>query len=317
MSRRWWLGAFVAAASTAMGALTASAQQPPLPGTPTVPQVTVPPVTAPPVTVPTVTVVPPGATTPPVSTPSATTPSATTPSVSGPSVSTSPGSSSSPAPSGGGGGHTGASAQPGAAAQPSGGGQSPAPQSPRSASGARQPSSDTAAPTQLRRHDRALRRTVLGHEGCLGRMPNVERRVLSLRAGVGIGHTRSRADVQRLTGLSRARVVAIERRGIVRLRGLARAGACASAAGTAAFGEITGGAADPRIADPKVAVLGERESNAGVTPPAPPPPPTGSPDAGRTLLHAPDSAMDFAPILLFVALAALVYAVVREARRHA
>jgi hypothetical protein len=169
----------------------------------------------------------------------------------------------------------------------------------------------------VRRHDRALRRTVLGHEGCLGRMPNVERRVLSLRAGVGIGHTRSRAEVQRLTGLSRARVVAIERRGIERLRGLARAGACASAAGTAALPQIPGRAADPRIADPRISVLGERESSAGVTPSAPPPPSTGSPDAGRTLLHAPDSAMDFAPILLFVALAALVFAVVREARRHA
>jgi hypothetical protein len=300
-----------------MGALTASAQQPPLPGTPTVPPVTVPPVTVPPVTVPTVTVVTPGVTTPPVSTPSAATPSATTP-----SVSTSPGSSSSPAPSGGGGGQAGASAQPNAAAPPSGGGQSPAPQSPRSASSARQPSSGASAPTQLRRHDRALRRTVLGYEGCLGRMPNVERRVLSLRAGVGIGHTRSRAEVQRLTGLSRARVVATERRGIERLRGLARAGACASAAGTAGLGEVPGRGADPRIAgprigDPRMSVLGERESSAGVTPPAPPPPSTGSPDAGRTLLHAPDSAMDFAPILLFVALAALVFAVVREARRHA
>jgi hypothetical protein len=148
-------------------------------------------------------------------------------------------------------------------------------------------------------------------------MPNVERRVLSLRAGVGIGHTRSRAQVQRLTGLSRARVVAIERRGIERLRGLARGGACASTAGTAALRQVPGRGADPRIAGPRISVLGDRESNADATPPAPSPPPTGSPDAGRTLLHAPDSAMDFAPILLFVALAALVFAVVREARRHA
>jgi hypothetical protein len=181
----------------------------------------------------------------------------------------------------------------------------------------RQPSSGTSAPPTLRQHDRALRRAVLGHEGCLGRMPNDERRVLSLRAGVGIDRTRTRAEVQRLTGLSPTRVVAIERRGIERLRGLARTGACASAAGAAALPPIPGRVGDPRIAVPGISVLGERESRAGVTPTASPPPPTGSPDAGRTLLHAPDSAMDFAPVLLFVVLAAVVFAVVREARRHA
>ncbi|MEN3280368.1 MAG: hypothetical protein V7607_1508 [Solirubrobacteraceae bacterium] len=148
-------------------------------------------------------------------------------------------------------------------------------------------------------------------------MPNDERRVLSLRAGIGIERTRTRAEVQRLTGLSRTRVAAIERRGIERLRGLARTGACASAAGAAALPPIPGRVGDPRIAGPRISVLGERESSASVTPPASAPPPTGSPDAGRTLLHAPDSAMDLAPILLFVALAALVFAVVREARRHA
>jgi hypothetical protein len=148
-------------------------------------------------------------------------------------------------------------------------------------------------------------------------MPDEERRVLSLRAGVGIERTRTRAEVQRLTGLSRRRVVAVERRGIERLRGLARTGACASAGGAAALPPIPGRVGDPRIAGRRISVLGERESSASVTPPASPPPPTGSPDAGRTLLHAPDSAMDFAPVLLFVALAALVFAVVREARRQA
>jgi len=58
-------------------------------------------------------------------------------------------------------------------------------------------------------------------------MPRAERRVLALRAGVGIARTRSRAEVARITGLRRARIARVERRGLARLRALARAGACA------------------------------------------------------------------------------------------
>jgi hypothetical protein len=159
---------------------------------------------------------------------------------------------------------------------------------------------------------------VLGHEVCLGQMPRNERRVLALRAGLGIGRTRSRAEVERLTGLSRKRVVAIERRGIKRLRALTQTGACGNAAAAAGTGVEAAGGGMRRGSDgaapPQIAVLGQRDSNGAATPP---PPPSGSPDSGRTLLHAPDSAVDLAPALLFVLLAGLVFALVRESRRSA
>src|SRR5262249_59473892 len=99
-----------------------------------------------------------------------------------------------------------------------------------------------------RQRDRDLRRAVVLLQGCLGRVPRSERRVVTLRAGVGIGHTRSRADVARITGLRRARVTSLEHRGLRRLRALERAGACAPAAtsstvapGTMATLPVSGG----------------------------------------------------------------------------
>jgi hypothetical protein len=333
MLRRWCLGVTVVI-WTSLCAPLASAQQPPLPGTPTV---TVPPVTVPQVTVPPVTV-PPTPVTPEVTTPPVQTPTVTTP-----SVSTSSGAAN------GGGGESGSgdgqsSSGPGSGAgqsgsgQASGAGQSGPGQSGAGQSGTGQPSGTGAsgadasgsssgddpgnAPAQLRDRDRDLRRTVLGHEACLGQMPRGERRVLTLRAGVGLAHPRSRAQVQRITGLPRTRVVAIERRGLKRLRVLAQAGGCAgaSSAGPARVDATGVGAAGlpqtaDRVAFPKISVLGGRESSASRTPS--PPPPASSPDAGRPLLHAPDSAVDLAPVLLFVLLGALVFGVVREARRSA
>ena len=328
MPRRWCLGVTVVI-WTSLCAPLASAQQPPLPGTPTV---TVPPVTVPQVTVPPVTV-PPTPVTPEVTTPPVQTPTVTTP-----SVSTSSGAAN------GGGGESGSgdgqsSSGPGSGAGQSGSGQaSGAGQSGAGQSGTGQPSGTGAsgadasgsssgddpgnAPAQLRDRDRDLRRTVLGHEACLGQMPRGERRVLTLRAGVGLAHPRSRAQVQRITGLPRTRVVAIERRGLKRLRVLAQAGGCAgaSSAGPARVDATGVGAAGlpqtaDRVAFPKISVLGGRESSASRTPS--PPPPASSPDAGRPLLHAPDSAVDLAPVLLFVLLGALVFGVVREARRSA
>ena len=323
MSRRWCLGVTVVI-WTSLCAPLSSAQQPPLPGTPTV---TVPPVTVPQVTVPPVTV-PPTPVTPEVTTPPVQTPTVTTP-----SVSTSSGAAN------GGGGESGSgdgqsSSGPGSGAGQSGSGQA----SGAGQSGTGQPSGTGASgadasgsssgddpgntPAQLRDRDRDLRRTVLGHEACLGQMPRGERRVLTLRAGVGLAHPRSRAQVQRITGLPRTRVVAIERRGLKRLRVLAQAGGCAgaSSAGPARVDATGVGAAGlpqtaDRVAFPKISVLGGRESSASRTPS--PPPPASSPDAGRPLLHAPDSAVDLAPVLLFVLLGALVFGVVREARRSA
>jgi hypothetical protein len=174
-----------------------------------------------------------------------------------------------------------------------------------------------SAPTRSR--DRDLRRAVLSHKACLGQMPRGERRVLTLRAGIGLAHPRSRAQVQRITGLRRTRIAALEVSGLQRLRSLAQAGGCGQAAFTDRGGLAppTGVSAARGIANgasiSRIGVLGHRESSASVTPA--PPPPDGSSDSGRPLLHAPDSAVDLGPILLFVLLAGFVFAAVREARR--
>jgi hypothetical protein len=284
-----------------------------------VPQVTVPQVTVPQVTV------PPTPVTPEVTTPTVQTPTVTTPSVStssGTANGAGEGSGSSGGQSSSGSGQSG-SGQASGAGQ-GGTGASGAGQSGTSASGAKSGSSSGDdpgnGPARDRNHDRDLRRTVLGHEACLGQMPRGERRVLTLRAGVGLAHPRSRAQVQRITGLRRARVTALERSGLQRLRSLAKAGGCGQAS-SAAPGDVTpvtgvsGARGIPDGASiPRIAVLGARESNGAGTPSAPP---TGSPDSRRPLLHAPDGAVDLAPAILFVLLAGLVFAVVREARRSA
>jgi hypothetical protein len=156
---------------------------------------------------------------------------------------------------------------------------------------------------------------VLDHKACLGQMPRGERRVLSLRAGVGLRHTRSRAEVARLTGLSRKRVIATEHRGLKRLRTLVRSGGCTTtAAGGPSAATTTPRRAGPATAMPRIRVLGERAAGNAAAAPAPS---SGdaSNDAGRPLLHAPDSAVDLAPALLIVVLGAFVVAAVREARR--
>jgi hypothetical protein len=333
MPRCWCLGV-AAIVSTAIGASPAGAQQPPVPDVPT-PTVTVPQPSVPPVTVPEVTV-PPAPT--PVPTPTVTTPSVTVPSVSGSSSGS--GSSDSGAASGSGSsaisGSGGGSGSGSSAASGSGSGSSAtsgsgaasgsdsgtasgersgasAPARPRASSTGDEPG---AAAKTAQRRDRELRRTVLGHDGCLGRMPRAERRVLTLRAGVGIDRTRSRAEVARLTGLKRVRVGALERRGMARLRALVDAGACA--AGGSAPSEVSaGGARDRGASTPRTAVHGQREFSVAQPPRASAAESPARDDDGRPLLHTPDSARDFAPVLAALALAALVFVLAREARRSA
>ena len=87
----------------------------------------------------------------------------------------------------------------------------------------------TAAAAKVRRRDRALRRAVLRFQGCLSRVPRAERRVLTLRAGVGAARTHSRTEVARITHLRRTRVITLERRGLRHLHALGRTGACQEA----------------------------------------------------------------------------------------
>ena len=328
MSRSWWLG--VAAASTAIFALPASAQQPPLPGTPSVPPVTVPTETVPPVTVPPVTV-PPTPVTPPAQTPSVTTPSVTTPSVATPSVPPSGGST-------GAGSSTGASSS-GQAGTAGGGGSSTGSVSGSGAAGSSGPSSagsgsgsangtrgghprsaDRAgAPDRSRddvRRDRALRHAVLASEACLGQMPRSERRVLTLRAGVGIGRPRTRAQVERITGLRKARVAALERSGLQRLRSLSRAGCSSTSSEATGRGTATPTAQPPSAAGPsQITVRGQRQSKTSLA--AAKHADERPRSEGLPLLHTPNGPLDLVPIAVAVGLAAGVFVFVRESRRSA
>jgi hypothetical protein len=159
---------------------------------------------------------------------------------------------------------------------------------------------------------------VLAHGACLGQIPAGERRVLKLRAGVGLARPRSRALVQRITGLRRARVAALESSGLKRLRSLARTG-CAGSGATSGADPTQVGAAhttDPPAgtAQPQIAVHGERVGSASRAPGAAPAANASNSD-GRPFLHTPDSPLDFAPFVVAFGLAVLLFAYVREARR--
>lgn len=260
MRQRWWLVAAAFVICMGMTVLPAAAQLPvptptvpstvavptvevptvPTPTVPTLPAVPTPPSAPSPLHVPSVTV--PSLTTPSVSTPAGTIQSTSTPSVSTPSVRT-PGSASGRSGSGSAGsgasGSSGSSGSGGGAPGTTGTagstpGSAPSPgtttgadgQAPRSGSSNAKPKSRAA---RVQQRERNLRRTVLRFHGCLSRVPRSERRVLSLRAGVGRLRPHTRSEVARITHLRRARVITLERRGLSRLRALNRAGACPDA----------------------------------------------------------------------------------------
>jgi hypothetical protein len=182
---------------------------------------------------------------------------------------------------------------------------------------------------RARKRDRDLRRAVVRLQGCLGRVPRAERRILRLRAGVGIDHTRSRADVARITGIRRARVASLERRGLRRLRALERAGACTPAPtsstvapGTMAAIPVSGSGAPPADAPggsgatkDRGQVLAERHSGSSK--------PENEGDAspalrvplGRVSGSGGGTSFDFTFILIPLALAFLAFVLVREVRR--
>jgi hypothetical protein len=165
---------------------------------------------------------------------------------------------------------------------------------------------------------------VLRFQGCLGDMPRSERRVLELRAGVGLPRTRTRAEVARLTGLRRTRVARLERRGLKRLNALAKAGTCASASSTGAFPAAAGNGAAAPAADPKhpssadkgpaIGVLGAPESEGATKS-------KGSSAVEtaikRPIIHGLGTTLDLGPLLLAFALGGLLYVVSREIRRSA
>ncbi|MEA2132666.1 MAG: hypothetical protein QOC68_575 [Solirubrobacteraceae bacterium] len=106
----------------------------------------------------------------------------------------------------------------------------------RSAEGPADPSERRAEA----RRDRRLRASVQPLAGCIGGLPRAERRVLTLRAGLGRERPHTRRRVAQILRVSTRRVSRLERRGVRRLRGLERAGHCKGDGGIAA-GDIGGG----------------------------------------------------------------------------
>jgi Sigma-70, region 4 len=164
-------------------------------------------------------------------------------------------------------------------------------------------------------------------QGCLGRVPRLERRVLVLRAGVGIAHTRSRAQVARITGIRRARVARLERRGLRKLRALGRAGACPVVSTGA---EQTTTIAAPAVGGPlarrgeptgRGGVLGESKS--GGDQPAKRSSGANSEQSAVLPIARPESGpggggspMDLTIIIVPVALATFAFVLFRELRRQ-
>jgi hypothetical protein len=161
---------------------------------------------------------------PHVGTPSV--PSVRTPSVPGASVPS----------TGATGGSSGASATPSAGAA-GGSSSSSAGVSGASASKSsdgRTPKQRARARERRRAHNRTLRREVRAMQGCLPALPETQRRVLSLRAGLD-GDPRSRGETASELGLTRAEERSAERRGLRGLRG-----ACgAQSAGSGSSGGTT------------------------------------------------------------------------------
>jgi hypothetical protein len=191
-----------------------------------------------------------------------------------------------------------------------------------------------AAHRRAVRRERRLRRVVGRLRGCLDGLPVLERRVLVLRAGVGPGGPRSRARVARGTNLSTRRVARLERRGLRRLRDLARGGCGMSASSddpvaivrvsaptVPGFARALVAAATFAGGDPgHIEVKGEQESStpsggAGTTPEL------ASPAADTNGLAPPGAVMKlpkdpgFPLVAVFVLLAVVLVGFVLEARR--
>jgi hypothetical protein len=88
----------------------------------------------------------------------------------------------------------------------------------------------------VQRRDKRLRETVAKTSGCLDDLASAERRVLTLRAGVGAGRPQSRRGVARRLDISVRRVARLENAGLRHLRRLGARGGCAPASTTVVSG---------------------------------------------------------------------------------
>jgi hypothetical protein len=148
---------------------------------------------------------------------------------------------------------------------------------------------------------------------CLGAVGDVQRRVLVLRAGLGSRPALSPRQVARRLGRDSAQVRRIERRGLRRLRTLARAGACAPA-------DMPAGGSDDLVGDASVGATGgpgasgdaPRGAVKGVT--------ASSPEEGGSgplvSLPSESGSILLGTLLLALAGAIVLFAVHHEVRRH-
>jgi hypothetical protein len=171
---------------------------------------------------------------------------------------------------------------------------------------------------------------------CLDDLSAGQRRVLSLRAGLGAGPPRSRTGVARRLRISERRVVRLERTGLRRLRVLDRAGACAPpvqaglAAETASSTTLAADPASSTTLAAATAPAGERGGRSGSTrsrAKAPAPerdtprggtdlPPAGA-VAGVNATNAGDGFDLTLPLILLVVAALTVVGVARLRRQPA
>jgi hypothetical protein len=171
------------------------------------------------------------------------------------------------------------------------------------------------------RRDQRLRKDVLRFQSCLPNLPKAQKRVLLLRAGVGIDHPRTRAEVSRMTGMSIKRIRRLEHRGLRELRSLGAGGHCGRVAATG-LGLVPGGpvamlpTAAPAASPAGAAVgahsevLGQHKSGGS----------TFASPVATPVLHFLDrvrggNALDLTMIIVPLALLAFLGLVVRETRR--
>ena len=172
------------------------------------------------------------------------------------------------------------------------------------------------------RRDRRLRRSVSRRRACLDGLPTLERRVLVLRSGLGPRRPRSRTRVARVLDVSAKRVGRLERRGLRRLRGLARGGcgggrstdggAAAPTAGESSELGSTTALASPSLEADRVEVKGEQESgrerDRGAPGPKRAPPASSRPNLPRVVLGGEGGTDLTVPLLALATLLAIVFA---------
>jgi Sigma-70, region 4 len=176
------------------------------------------------------------------------------------------------------------------------------------------------------RRERRLRNAVRRFRGCLDGLTQLERKVLVLRAGLGVERPHTRSRVARLLDLQTRRVGRVERSGLRRLRVLGRSGACVAAPTTGGSAPAPASvSAAPRLwaglpgdlALPlgHVEVKGEQDSSSS-EPALVPPPEAIVPPAGAVVARTRNGAgSDLTiPLLVVLVVAAIAFAV-RSTRR--